>query len=244
MVLLETFALSSAYAGFSQFRLYKDCEDLMNGKTLRSQSGSKDTLVETTDIEKYVGLVTSEVEFHPPTYINTGSISLGVGIPVGGGFSTEERFVFKTALSKESKEAQEFTVTNFGTPFSSGKDVTAKKVVKYMNDLPAFKQYLEENKIDTCQFPIHLPMKVIEVTPDITRPTYLSNSYNIAGTNKRDVARMIAINRNWQTYKYGRLALGATVLTGALIAIDWRAQKSRIINGLNYLADSIQPKKA
>ena len=231
MVLLETFAVSSMYATVAGVHLRTEYLNLLRGRPMKARTAGRepDLICKLeNDKTKFIGLLASKMEFDPPMYLNTPNHYGGLSVPMGGGFSVEEEFVYKTMYTPDEEHSKDWLITDFGTPYSFKTDPDVKRDVMYMNTLSQLQVYLDENKIENTQFPIRLPMKVIEVKPGKGKPTYFANNYKIAGSNMDAVAFLTMINRNRTLYKSTRAAIYLTALCGACIALDWRNQSYKL----------------
>lgn len=148
-MLLELFVGSSVYGVLQLLQLQAAQRNLKKGKSLKNG----ETLQSITDCSNCIELYTNEQRYEPPIFINTGNSSaVGVGIPIGGGLSSDWKRIYSVVYGDDNEiNYMNYTTRFDNTPPSTHYINTGDDLTVFMNSHPF---------IGKSSFPVKLPLKV------------------------------------------------------------------------------------
>ncbi len=189
-MLFEVFLPSSLYFGYSVFTLYDEYLKLKRNQKL----SDGEHLYSDDKYDNIIALYSNKQVFNTPFYLNTGGNSIGVGIPIGGGFSEEEETVY-TKVHRNSSRNMDSDLENYTiTDINDGSIIN--KNIYYINTIDMFKNTCDNYNIPSNKFPIKLPLKVVHMKIPENTKIWQPTKWKIAGTDIEKVA--------WRTAKRRR----------------------------------------
>ncbi len=205
-MLLETWFISTLYTARGLTKYFLDYHRFL----ARSSAHPKDdvTLEEhLPPVEKFIELATASKHWDPPMYLNTGG-NIGIGIPIGGGFTDEMKvlatFVKPVEVKDERIEPTALRVTDT--------DYRADKAF-WVNTPDSLKHYLDQNTLNASSFPAMLPLKVLEYPVPPGATVWKHRTTGIIGSNRLAVVKAVAARRNLKTYPFLFAAITCTITT-------------------------------
>lgn len=224
-MLLETWFISSLYTAYGLTKYFLDSQRLVSKTSLHPSLQTADTLEEVNPpVEKCIELSSNVKEWNPPVYMNLGS-SVGVGVPISGGYSDDMKTIATFVKPKSG--------TDLITPSSMRiLDLERPADKQYWLNTPdCLKEYISQNSIHSSSFPAVLPMFVREFTAPSNTRMFKHKDTGIMGSDILAVAKAVATKRHFKNTPFIMSAslAGCTTL---YIMITWYSpydsQKHRI----------------
>lgn len=184
MVLLELFTISSLYTAGNATKYFLERYLLQKGDKLYDG-----TALETCEesIEKFFELSVEKANYAPPFYMNSGS----VGIPLGGGTTTEFEDLLSAVISKK-ENLYNWRITDLDT-----RNRCASPQKFWLNTPDDLKEFFEQHRIPVNLIPLSLPIQVREIKIPTGTPVYSVGSALTVGSHKPSVVKTAAWVRSF-----------------------------------------------
>lgn len=212
MVALELFTLSSIYTAGGLVKYYANKMYLNNGERLEDSSIVEE---EVTPTRHFVRMSAEEHSYRPPVYIGPSGNGLSLGIPVGGGSSSDLVTVLRASVNEDaSKNTYNWEYTDLN------KAPCALPSRYWLNTPDDLKQYFQINGIPQNIVPLRLPAQIEEIKLPANTPVYKVAQRAVMGTNRGAVVRAAALSRSLDRPSW-RAAAAFTAITGVYLYASW-----------------------
>lgn len=185
MVLLELFTVSSLYSAGNAAKYFLERYLLQKGDKLYDG-----TVLETREepVEKFVELSVEKANYAPPFYVNSGH----VGIPLGGGTTTEFEDLLSAVISEKKGNEYNWRITDLDT-----RNRCASPQKFWLNTPDDLKGFFEQHRIPMNLIPLSLPIQIREIKVPTGTRVYSVGSALTSGTHKASVVKTAAWVRSF-----------------------------------------------
>jgi hypothetical protein len=235
MVALELFTISSLYTAGNAAKYFAERYGLMNGKRLTDGTQLEEV---TSSVEKFVELSAEKASYSPPFYVNPGGQAGGIGIPIGGGTTTEFQELLTAVINQKDGNAYNWHVTDLE---SRQRCAPAQKF--WLNTPDDLKTFFDQHRIPQNIIPLSIPLQVREIkipsevpthrvgtnsggrsfeTPLSNTTLYTVQSATTIGSHKASVADVAAWSRTFgRRPTLSGLAALTAICSGAIVYTSW-----------------------
>jgi hypothetical protein len=214
MVALELFTLSGLYTAGNAAKYFIECYLLNKGDKLYDG-----TQLQTSEqpVQKFVELSVEKSNYHPPFYVNPGGNHGSIGIPVGGGTTTEFEELLSAVVSEKKENHYNWRITDLDT-----RNRCAAPQKFWLNTPDDLKGFFEQHKIPMNLIPLSLPIQVREVKVPANTPVYSVRSAVTIGSHKASVVKTAAWVRSFGRYPAtSAVATCLTLVLGVYHYLNW-----------------------